>query len=102
MSCQEYFGNIGGQCFSSNWDFGVYSTKYGNTEALADHPQLQSNCWLWKRHITVGRYNDHDTFVALKMSNVSKNMPLISYAQIVPFPCVIAACTCPRFEKRKP
>ena len=47
-------------CFLANWDFGVYWRKYGDTRELADHPQFKKDCWLWRRRVSFGRYNDQD------------------------------------------
>ena len=42
------------------------------------------------------------SFVALKTSNVTKNMPLICYALNAHFPFAFAACRFHRRKKKKP
>ena len=56
----EYFGKLCGISFAANLDFDQYLRKYGSTRELNDHPQLQSNCWLWKRRVDFGRFKDQD------------------------------------------
>ena len=58
IACKQFFDHVGGQTFLRNWDFKEYDEWYGSSAELKNHPELQSNCWVWRRHIRFGRFQD--------------------------------------------
>ena len=52
MRAGYYFKKICSKSFRMNWCFQQYKSNYVNTprkDILKDHPELDENCWLWRR-----------------------------------------------------
>ena len=60
IQAKGYFGTLSGVSFAANLDFGQFWRKYGSTNELKDHPQLQSTCWVWRRRVNFGRFENQD------------------------------------------
>jgi hypothetical protein len=102
VSCEAYFNSIRGESFEINWNFSAYWDRYGDTQAMRNHPDLKPNAWNWKRRLHCSKYKGEQVKVLCCPEDVKCNANTTHASDLLCNKCSFPLCRECFFRSVKP